>query len=50
MIVQIESQRALDNLEEIAAVEGVDGVFIGPATSPPASAISGAKAMKTWWA
>ncbi|MCE4222910.1 HpcH/HpaI aldolase/citrate lyase family protein [Methylobacterium sp. C25] len=28
--VQIESRRALDNLEEIAAVEGVDGVFIGP--------------------
>src|SRR5258708_355728 len=24
-------QRALDNLEKIAAVEGVDGVFIGPA-------------------
>ena len=28
--VQIESQRALDNLEAIAGVEGVDGVFIGP--------------------
>ena len=28
--VQIESRRALDNMEEIAAVEGVDGVFIGP--------------------
>lgn len=28
--VQIESRRALENLEEIAAVEGVDGVFIGP--------------------
>ncbi len=28
--VQIESRRALDNLEEIAGVEGVDGVFIGP--------------------
>ncbi|GJD52905.1 4-hydroxy-2-oxo-heptane-1,7-dioate aldolase [Methylobacterium crusticola] len=28
--VQIESRRALDNLEEIAAVEGVDGIFIGP--------------------
>ena len=28
--VQIESRRALDNLDEIAGVEGVDGVFIGP--------------------
>ncbi|KAB1074299.1 HpcH/HpaI aldolase family protein [Methylobacterium planeticum] len=28
--VQIESRRALDNLEAIAGVEGVDGVFIGP--------------------
>ena len=27
--------RALDNLEAIATVEGVDGVFIGPTTSPP---------------
>ena len=31
LLVQIESQLALDNLEAIAAVEGVDGVFIGPA-------------------
>lgn len=30
LIVQIESRTALDNLDEIAAVEGVDGVFIGP--------------------
>jgi 4-hydroxy-2-oxoheptanedioate aldolase len=28
--VQIETQVALDNLEEIAAVDGVDGCFIGP--------------------
>lgn len=27
---QIESRRAPDNLEEIAAVEGIDGVSIGP--------------------
>ena len=31
MLVQIETQQGLDNLEKIAAVEGVDGVFIGPA-------------------
>lgn len=31
VLVQVESQRGLDNLAEIAAVEGVDGVFFGPA-------------------
>lgn len=31
LLVQVESVRALDNLESILAVEGVDGVFIGPA-------------------
>ena len=30
VIVQIESRPALDNLEAIAAVEGVDALFIGP--------------------
>ena len=30
MLVQIETQQGLDNLEAIAAVDGVDGVFIGP--------------------
>jgi 4-hydroxy-2-oxoheptanedioate aldolase len=31
VLVQIETRQALDNIEEIAAVEGVDGMFIGPA-------------------
>ena len=31
LIVQIESRAGLDNLTAIAAVEGVDAVFIGPA-------------------
>ncbi|MDO8864240.1 4-hydroxy-2-oxoheptanedioate aldolase [Haliea sp. E1-2-M8] len=31
LLVQIESQEGLANIESIAAVEGVDGVFIGPA-------------------
>ena len=31
LLVQIETQEALDRLEQIAAVDGVDGVFIGPA-------------------
>lgn len=31
VLVQVESRRALDELAGITAVEGVDGVFIGPA-------------------
>src|SRR5258707_2690440 len=31
VLVQVETQQGLDNIEAIAAVEGVDGVFIGPA-------------------
>lgn len=31
LLVQVETVAALKRLEEIAAVEGVDGVFIGPA-------------------
>ena len=31
LLVQVESKTALDNLDEILGVEGIDGVFIGPA-------------------
>jgi 4-hydroxy-2-oxoheptanedioate aldolase len=31
LIVQVETRKGLQNLDEIAAVDGVDGVFIGPA-------------------
>ncbi len=31
VLLQIESRQGLDNLEAIAAVDGVDGIFIGPA-------------------
>jgi 4-hydroxy-2-oxoheptanedioate aldolase len=31
LLVQMETRRGLENLDAIAAVEGVDGVFIGPA-------------------
>lgn len=31
LILQVESLRGMDAIEEIAAVEGVDGIFIGPA-------------------
>lgn len=30
VLVQIETRKGLDNIDEITAVEGVDGVFIGP--------------------
>src|SRR4051812_49591892 len=31
LLVQVETQAALDNIEAICAIEGVDGVFVGPA-------------------
>ena len=31
LLIQVESRTALDNLEAILDVEGIDGVFIGPA-------------------
>lgn len=31
LLVQVETAEALQNIEEIAAVDGVDGLFIGPA-------------------
>jgi len=31
LLLQVESQRGLDNLDAIAATDGVDGVFFGPA-------------------
>jgi 4-hydroxy-2-oxoheptanedioate aldolase len=30
LLVQVETRESLDNLDAIAATEGVDGVFIGP--------------------
>ncbi len=31
LLVQVETQKSMDQIEKIAAVDGVDGVFIGPA-------------------
>jgi 4-hydroxy-2-oxoheptanedioate aldolase len=31
LLVQVETREALENLEEIAATDGIDGIFIGPA-------------------
>jgi len=30
LLVQVETQESLNALEDIAAVDGVDGVFVGP--------------------
>ncbi|WP_392561020.1 2-dehydro-3-deoxyglucarate aldolase [Orbus sturtevantii] len=30
VMLQIETQQALDNVEEIVAIDGVDGIFVGP--------------------
>ncbi|TIV89798.1 MAG: 4-hydroxy-2-oxo-heptane-1,7-dioate aldolase, partial [Mesorhizobium sp.] len=31
LLLQVETREALGNLESIASVDGVDGVFLGPA-------------------
>jgi 4-hydroxy-2-oxoheptanedioate aldolase len=31
LLVQVETREALERIEEIASVDGIDGVFIGPA-------------------
>jgi 4-hydroxy-2-oxoheptanedioate aldolase len=41
LLVQIETEQALGNLESIAAVDGVDGVFIGPADLAASLGIAG---------
>jgi 4-hydroxy-2-oxoheptanedioate aldolase len=39
--VQVETKDALDQLEDICAVDGVDGVFIGPADLPRIAGLHG---------
>jgi 4-hydroxy-2-oxoheptanedioate aldolase len=41
VLVQVESREGLDNLEAIAAVDGIDGVFIGPADLSAALGFTG---------
>jgi len=41
LLVQIETQEALGQLEKIAAVDGVDGIFIGPADLAASLGIAG---------
>lgn len=41
VLVQVETAQALEHLEEIASVDGVDGVFIGPADLSASMGIAG---------
>ena len=41
LLVQVETKLAVDNLDAIAAVEGVDGVFIGPSDLSAAMGLRG---------
>ncbi|HAC80305.1 MAG TPA: 4-hydroxy-2-oxo-heptane-1,7-dioate aldolase [Deltaproteobacteria bacterium] len=41
VLVQIETAEAVENIEEILAVEGLDGVFIGPADLSAALGVHG---------
>ncbi len=41
LLVQVETVKGLDNLSEIAAVEGVDGVFFGPADLSASMGLTG---------
>ena len=43
LLVQIETQQGLDNLDDIAAVDGVDGVFIGTRDRHPSPHIHTAR-------
>ncbi|TWG78944.1 4-hydroxy-2-oxoheptanedioate aldolase [Cupriavidus gilardii J11] len=41
VLVQLETEEALERLEEIAAVDGVDGIFIGPADLSASMGVAG---------
>lgn len=43
VIAQIETAAGLSNIDEIAAVEGIDAVFVGRADLPPTRDISGGR-------
>ena len=48
VLVQIETKQGLDNLEAIARVEGVDGVFIGPGDLSAGLGYLGDQANPAW--
>ena len=50
VLVQIETKEALDNIPEIAAVDGVDGIFFGPADLAADMGILGQLASEELWA
>jgi len=50
VLVQIETRQALDNISEIAAVDGVDGIFFGPADLAADMGLMGQLASDELWA
>ena len=50
VLVQIETLEALDNIPEIAAVDGIDGIFFGPADLAADMGILGQLASEELWA
>ena len=50
VIVQAESITAVENLEEIAAVDGVDGIFFGPADLSASMGMGGDTSRPEVWA
>lgn len=46
VLVQVETKEALDEIEAIAAVDGVDGIFIGPADLHASFGLVGERAHK----
>lgn len=49
VIIAIEAREAIDNLDDILAVEGLDGVFIGPMDWRPTSATWATPCTPTCW-
>ena len=47
ILVQIESQQGIDNVDAIAATEGVDGIFVGPSDLAAALVIWATPAIRT---
>jgi 4-hydroxy-2-oxoheptanedioate aldolase len=49
ILLQVETEQALDNIEAIAAVDGVDGIFIGPADLHASFGLVGERHHPTVW-
>jgi 4-hydroxy-2-oxoheptanedioate aldolase len=47
--ILIETRSAIEHLEEICKVEGIDCMAIAPSTCPPSSASPGSWMRPSWW-